>query len=42
MQIKDQLLVFLRGLRDTLSDEHVEGIKEAYGDSYLPQTRSQK
>jgi hypothetical protein len=35
MQTKDQFLAYLRGLKQNLSEEHIAGLREAYGDQIL-------
>jgi hypothetical protein len=35
MQTKEQFLAYLRGLKQNLSEEHIAGLREAYGDQVL-------
>jgi len=45
MRVKDDFLAFLRGIRNNISPDHVQGLIEAYGDRNLtgvPAARSGK
>lgn len=35
MRVKDEFLAFLREIRSGITREHVEGLREAYGDRDL-------